>query len=258
MSDEQKINFEDFIARKNFPVKQDKFIKNVVDNIQIGVMEDTEVLTYGTLDNIKIYKYEPNIDKKFTVTQAFCSAISLDGVYNTPDPNNINILARAILDAQYEAVLWLAVKNACDTGNNVVFLTQVGGGVFQNPIEWIHSAITRAINIIKKHGFPLCVYLVHYGNISHHGYYSLEGLSCDYETGEGLDDFSPLSNNKLQGEISNQKVLAKIDNCRMKLGRLSKKVVKNSKKGKRKYSKRKMAPLLTFQKGISKILKNRK
>ena len=86
-------------------------------------MEDTEVLTLGTMDNLKLYQYQPKFQDKFKVTQAFCSAVSLDSLYNEPDEDNINILAKAILDAQYEAVLWLAVKNACDVGKNSVFLT---------------------------------------------------------------------------------------------------------------------------------------
>jgi len=235
--------------------EQEKFNSDIVDNIQIGVMEDTEVLCSGTLDKIKIYKYEPNPDKKFTVTQVFCSAISLESTYNKRDKHSIDILAKAILDAQYESLLWLAVKNACDTGKNSVFLTLVGGGVFENPIEWIQSSITRAINIIKKFGFPLTIYIIHYGKVPHHGFYAIEGLSCDYDSGDGLVDFSPVKQTKLQGDISSEKVLHKIDDCRMKLAKLSKKVIKNAGKGKTKYSKKKMEPLLTCQKGMKKLVK---
>lgn len=235
----------------------EEFNSEILDNIQIGVMEDTEVLCYGTLDNIKTYKYEPNLDKKFRVSQAFCSAISLESTYNKSDTNSIDILAKAILDAQYESLLWLAVKNACDTGENSVFLTLVGGGVFENPIEWIQSSITRGINIIKNFGFPLSIYIVHYGKVPHHGFYTIEGLSCDYETGDGLVDYSPVKETKLTGDMSSEKVLHKIDECRMKLSKLSKKVIKNAGKGNTKYSKKKMEPLLTCQKGLKKLLKKK-
>ena len=248
----QKKNLKKLFSDLSNP---EKLNSEIIDHIQIGIMEDTEVLCFGELDKIKTYRYEPNLEKKFTVSQAFCSALSLDSTYNKSDKKSIDLLAKAILDAQYEALLWLAVKNTCESGKNSVFLTLVGGGVFENPIEWIQSSITRAINIIKKFGFPLSIYIIHRGNVTHHGFYTIEGLSCDYVTGDGLVDFSPVKEEKLKGDISSEKLLHKIDSSRMKLAKLSKKIIKNAGKGKTKYSKKKMEPLLTCEKGLKKLVK---
>jgi xanthine/CO dehydrogenase XdhC/CoxF family maturation factor len=44
-----------------------------------------------------------------------------------------------------------------------VFLTLVGGGVFENDLAWIWSAIHRAFRIITdEYGVALEVYFVHY------------------------------------------------------------------------------------------------
>ena len=57
-------------------------------------MTDTEAIIHGKLNNMKFFEYEPQIDKKFTVTQIFCSAVNLDeeargGNGRDPDSNDI-------------------------------------------------------------------------------------------------------------------------------------------------------------------------
>ena len=54
--------------------------------------------------------------------------------------------ARLILEATYEATLCAALLNASQTGNNKVFLTLVGGGVFENDPDWILSGLQRALD----------------------------------------------------------------------------------------------------------------
>jgi len=69
-----------------------------------------------------------------------------------------------VLDAQYEATIAAAAFWAMQKGKRLkVFLTQLGGGVFQNPHEWIKDAIIK--NLKKYKEYPLDVYVVHYKQI---------------------------------------------------------------------------------------------
>lgn len=112
--------------------------------IKIGVQYDTEV----TLQNAR-----------HLVTQAYCSAMP---VAYTKHPAALwQPLASLILQAAYEATLAAAVNNANKTGNKKVYLTLLGGGAFGNSIQWIISAISRAVDNYKNSG--LCLNFVSYG-----------------------------------------------------------------------------------------------
>ena len=54
-----------------------------------------------------------------------------------------------------------SVTNYARTGNNKVFLTLVGGGVFGNDSDWIIAAIRRAVGVFS--GAGLDVVIVSYG-----------------------------------------------------------------------------------------------
>lgn len=64
----------------------------------------------------------------------------------------------------YEATLAAAVINAQQTGNNKVFLTQLGGGAFGNRSDWSFTAIERALRLYQH--FDLGVVMVSYGRAS--------------------------------------------------------------------------------------------
>ena len=100
------------------------------DELAIGIHADTEV----TL-----------ADAGHTVTQAYCSALPLG--YSSVDTDQLAPLARMVLNSSYEATLAAGAINAARSGNNTVWLTLVGGGVFHNPITWIVDAIERACNL---------------------------------------------------------------------------------------------------------------
>ncbi len=100
------------------------------DELAIGIHADTEV----TL-----------ADAGHTVTQAYCSALPLG--YSSVDTGPMAPLARMVLNSSYEATLAAGAINAARSGNNTVWLTLVGGGVFHNPITWIVDAIERACNL---------------------------------------------------------------------------------------------------------------
>ena len=93
------------------------------------------------------------------VSQAFCSALPV--AYGRVAQPHWQAFAQLVLDAAYEATLWAAVLNSQHGGSNTVLLTLLGGGVFGNAPEWIHTAIERALE--KVQGHSLDVRLVSYG-----------------------------------------------------------------------------------------------
>ncbi len=112
--------------------------------LRIGIQWDTEVTLPGT-DNI--------------VSQIYCSALPVS--YNdTGNPEEWESFARLVLEATYEAAFYAALQNYSKTGNNRLFLTLVGGGVFGNKKEWILDAIKKSV--IKFSGIPLKVNIVSY------------------------------------------------------------------------------------------------
>jgi len=115
--------------------------------LKIGIQWNTEVTLEGT-ENI--------------VTQAYCSALPIR--YN--DISKIDeweSFARLILEATYEATFYAALQNFERTGNNKVFLTLVGGGVFGNNKEWIMDSIKKSI--MKFKNTPLDIRIVSYNNM---------------------------------------------------------------------------------------------
>jgi hypothetical protein len=87
------------------------------------------------------------------VSQAFCSALPL-GYSRLPQ---WALFAQLILQATYEATLLAAAEQADAGGSNVVLLTRVGGGVFNNHPGWIDAAIERAAGIVADAGLDIRV-----------------------------------------------------------------------------------------------------
>ncbi len=90
------------------------------------------------------------------VSQAYCSAVPVG--YSTCSREHWAPFARLVLEAAYEATLCAAVLNFQASGNPVLFLTRVGGGVFGNDDAWIDDALMRALNRCRD--APLSVALV--------------------------------------------------------------------------------------------------
>ena len=112
--------------------------------LRIGIQWKTQV----TLD-----------DCKHTVSQAYCSALPV--AYSRHSSRLWTEFAQLILDASYEATICAAILNSVENGNNKLFLTLLGGGVFGNDIDWIIGGIQRALNLYKH--ADLDVAIVSYG-----------------------------------------------------------------------------------------------
>jgi len=113
--------------------------------LRIGIQWDTEV----TLEN-----------SKHKVTQAYCSALPV--AYSQHPPELWAGFAKVVLEATYEATICAGILNYLKTGNNKIYLTLIGGGVFGNNIAWIMSAIQRVLSsyrhvdldvVIVSHGY---------------------------------------------------------------------------------------------------------
>jgi len=111
--------------------------------LRIGIQWDTQV----TL-----------CDCNHLVTQVYCSALPV--AYSQQPPSLWAIFAQLILEASYEATLCTAFLNFAKTGNNKVYLTLLGGGVFGNDDNWIFAALKRSIELFAR--VPLDVAIVSY------------------------------------------------------------------------------------------------
>ncbi|WP_374483765.1 hypothetical protein [Zoogloea sp.] len=84
------------------------------------------------------------------VSQAFCSALPV--AYGQAVPKACWAdFATLVLEAAYEATLWVAVANAQRGASNVVLLTRLGGGVFGNEGAWIYAAMRRALQRVRDY-----------------------------------------------------------------------------------------------------------
>ncbi|HKX27625.1 MAG TPA: hypothetical protein VJ302_08030 [Blastocatellia bacterium] len=94
------------------------------------------------------------------VSQAYCSALPVAYAYH---PSNLwTEFAQLVLEAAYEATICTAILNSTRNGNNRVFLTLLGGGVFGNQNEWIIGGLRRALNLYRDADLDLAI--VSYGS----------------------------------------------------------------------------------------------
>ena len=93
--------------------------------------------------------------RSHTVSQAYCSAMPV--AYSGHSPGHWEPFANLILEAAYEASICAAIDNAAHTGNNRLYLTLLGGGVFGNPMEWILDSISRAISLYPDCGLDIAI-----------------------------------------------------------------------------------------------------
>jgi len=125
--------------------KTESELSSLKQKLRIGLQWDTEV-TIG---------YSKN-----RVTQAYCSALPV--AYSGVPSYYFTDFAKLVLDASYEATFYAALINYEKIGNNKLYLTLVGGGVFGNKIEWIIDAIKKSVYKFWK--TPLDVKIVSYNN----------------------------------------------------------------------------------------------
>lgn len=113
------------------------------NTLRVGIQWDTQVTLH---------------DCKHLVTQVYGSALPV--AYSQHSSNSWAKFAQLVLEASYEATLCAGLLNFSRTGNNKVYLTLLGGGVFGNHDDWILDAVKRALEIFAR--VPLDVAIVSY------------------------------------------------------------------------------------------------
>lgn len=96
--------------------------------VRIGIQADAQVTLPGC---------------RHQVSQVYCSALPV--AYSPYPAESWEEFAQLILDAAYEATLYVAMQNLLENGQDRVYLTLLGGGVFGNEREWIMAALRRAL-----------------------------------------------------------------------------------------------------------------
>ena len=125
-------------------IKSEAEYTQLMRALRIGVQGNTQV----TLENCS-----------HRVTQLYCSAMPV--AYSRQSSALWEPLARLVLNAAYEASYAAAATNKAQTGNNMLYLTLLGGGAFGNRMSWIADAICRAHERFLYQG--LNVKIVSYG-----------------------------------------------------------------------------------------------
>jgi len=110
-------------------------IDKVVDRIQIGLHTGQPVL----------YDLSGSLQKVHFVDQVFTSTLNLND-YGKKSKNE-NIIAKTLLRAAYQGTFLSALYN----GNEYLYLTLVGGGVFKKPKTIILDELVKAHNKWSEH-----------------------------------------------------------------------------------------------------------
>jgi hypothetical protein len=130
--------------------------------LQVGIQEETEV----TLSRETALSEEAALSEEtappeagHTVTQVYGSALPV--AYSAAPTGLWAPFAKLVLEAAYEATLRAGIQNGKRSGGWTTYLTLLGGGAFGNRLEWIVSAIRRALDACRE--WPLDVAIVSYG-----------------------------------------------------------------------------------------------
>jgi len=132
-----------YAINRQLEVMSENEVDEIREKLEIGLMWDTQVTLY---------------DRTHRVSQAYCSALPIAYVGFVKEI--WKPFASLVLEASYEATICAGILN----GDNSVYLTLVGGGVFGNELAWICSAIERAC--LKYSDYSLEVMIVNYSSIS--------------------------------------------------------------------------------------------
>ena len=154
-----------------------------ISKVRVGVTYDADVtgnVLYGSRRDLPAVPPDPQRRRK--VTQTWNSAVAVG--YSRYPAEKWEPLARAVLEASYEATLLVGLINGArlrqrgaaepaDTAVPSVLLTQVGGGVFGNERAWIVDSMRNAAAKVEAGPFrvpkdgTLRVGVVHFGAVDH-------------------------------------------------------------------------------------------
>ena len=150
------VNYRDYPEALAIPLTKKDY-----EEIRVGYHRDIQVL-YGFTTHNSQYDV---FDKNQIINQVFTAAIDF-GNLNADYKDNPVVIerAKALLDAAYEGTLLAAATNK----KNKVFLTLIGGGVFENDIDWIADSIKKQEELIKNSGLDVTLIIYSYSSLKSH------------------------------------------------------------------------------------------
>jgi hypothetical protein len=167
-------------------------LRSLMANLQVGVQRNTQVTC--TKPQQKGHWRRVNATQPVLVTQVYASAIPVNTSYVTAgSKDDWRRLAELVLEAAYEATLHAAVRQAMEkakageTGRQKVVLTALGYYAFANPIEWVSSAIVRALKIFRDAGLDVVINESVAGDLG----YIKDAIAADEETSQLLPHVAP-------------------------------------------------------------------
>lgn len=101
----------------------------------------------------------PVSDANARVSQVFCYACPVSYDTHKHSKTDWAPLGKLVLRAAYEAAAWATVLQACETGNDTLVLTLLGGGAFGNTEAWIIEAMDEALQTLRREDIALNVVL---------------------------------------------------------------------------------------------------
>lgn len=140
-----------------FPTE--KGLKTISESIRKMKTQEYEALKNLLKTGVQWNTEVTNFTQKHLVSQIYCSALPIG--YSNIYSGDWKEFATLVLNATYESAFYAATENYQKTGCPILYLTLVGGGVFQNELSWILSAIKSSLEKFKN--VPLDVRMVSYG-----------------------------------------------------------------------------------------------
>jgi hypothetical protein len=125
--------------------QQDIF--DAASTVLVGVQHNVTVTSgfRGYNHKNRFHTAEPVVEKDQKITQVLTAA--LDPYHNNTHTQGYVNFARTLLHAAYKGTFDVA----CDLKIKKVYLTLIGGGVFQNDYRWISEAIKNACDDLACH-----------------------------------------------------------------------------------------------------------
>lgn len=149
------------------------FQKKMDDNLRVGIQWNTPSVHNHNIKLCQVYSSGLPLGKYLRLIDRGCMIDGIDGVIDNMSINKfidvmkkkyypfIKHFAVALLASTFKCTLQAGVIHALRHGKQscTVYLTAVGGGVFDNPHEWIQEGLLIALKDFKN--FPLKVKMVY-------------------------------------------------------------------------------------------------
>jgi len=149
--------------------------QNLIDLVEIAFHHNIQTcygLSYGS-------DHEVCLDNSQIINQIFTSSIDLGKSSGNTNyllfdqyPGIVTDLTQVLLDAAYEGTIrscWLFDKQT-------LYLTLIGGGVFNNSLSWIAQSLEKLSSLIIDSGITITLVIYNYQHLLSHGSLSVDSF----------------------------------------------------------------------------------